>query len=175
MIPVRLNFLSPRKRHNLQTMVIFQLGKSVLEIVLIVICLIGIGLLGVQSVLQDYFNDLSETIAFTQSHHQQTNREVKEINQTINQLEKIQAEYKTFLPLFPLIFSDLPNDIYLNNFNINLEKNNATLSGFAKKRNSVLDYKKNLEKISWIRNVDWPLSQITKKEDLPFTLELRMK
>jgi hypothetical protein len=104
MIPVRLNFLSPSKRHNLQTMVIFQLGKSVLEIILIIICLIGIGLLGAQSILQDYFNDLSGTIAFTQSRHQQTNREVREINLTIEQLEKIQAEYKHLLPLFPSLF-----------------------------------------------------------------------
>lgn len=175
MIPVRLNFLSPPKRHNLQTMVIFQLGKSILEIVLIVICLIGTGLLGAQSILQDYFNDLSGTIAFTQNRHQQTNREVKEINQTISELEKIQTEYKSFLPLFPSLFINLPNDIYLDGFSINLEKNSLTLSGFAKRREQLLNYKKTLESQTWVKTIDWPLSQITKKEDLPFTLEIEMK
>ena len=175
MIPVRLNFLSPNKRRNLQTMVIFQLGKSVLEIILIVMCLIGIGLLGAQSVLQDYFNDLSGTIAFTQSRHQQTNREVKEINQTIIQLEKIQAGYKSFLPLFPSLFTNLPNYIYLDGLNVNLEKGSLTLSGFAKKRDQLLNYKKTLEGLTWVKKIDWPLSQITKKDDLPFTLELEIK
>lgn len=175
MIPVRLNFLSPQKRHNLEIMVIFQLGKSILEIILIVICLVGMGLLGAQSVLQDYFNDLSGTVALTQSRHQQTNRAVEEINQTISQLEKIQAGYKSFLPLFPQLFNDLPNDIYLNSFNINLEKNNITISGFSKTRDSLLGYKTTIEKQSWIKKVDWPLSQITKKENVPFTLELNLK
>jgi len=175
MIPVRLNFLSPRKCHNLETMVIFQLSKSVLEIVLIVICLIGMGLLGAQSILQDYFNDLTGTVALTQNQHQQTNQEVKEINQVINQLTKIQTDYKPFLPIFPLLFNNLPNDIYLNSFNINLEKNNIVISGFAKTRDHLLDYKKTLESQSCIKTINWPLSQITKKEDLPFTLELNMK
>jgi len=175
MIPIRLNFLSPHKIQNLQTMVIFQLGKGVLEIILIVICITGIGLLGVQKILQDYFNDLSGTIALTQSHHQQTNRDVKEINQTLAQLEKIQTEYRPFSPLLPQILNILPDNIYLNSFGIDLQKNSITLSGFAKTRDQLLNYKKKLESISWIKFVNWPLSQITKKDDLPFTLELLLK
>lgn len=175
MIPSRLNLLSPDKRQHLKNMVFFQFVKGVLEIFLIIACVAGIILLGARTILENYFSDLTSTIVFIQSQHAQTNREVRDINTVINNLDVIQKEFKPITTLIPYITTAVPTGVILNTLQINLENKMITLGGEANTRDNLLYFEENVEKMPWIQSTDLPLSQLTKKNKIPFALNATMK
>ncbi len=175
MIPSRLNLLSPQKRQYLQAMVRFQFVKSNLEVLLIILCLIGIVLLGSQYVLQDYFTEINSTIITLQSEHTKTNKEVIEINKTLIKLEKIQEQFSPITPLIPEITNAVPEGVVLSILNINKENKSILLSGNAETRDDLLLLGNQLETIEWIQNADIPISQLTKKENVQFAINAKMK
>ena len=156
-------------------MVGFQFVKSLLEIILIIICFTGIILVGIEDILQNYFNDLSGTIALTQSQHIKTDRVVKEINQSLIQLEKIQKEYSSLTGTLTPLINSLPNDINLDSIELDLTKRRFNATGIATTRNDLLNYKQALETTNLVQKIELPLSQLTKKENLPFSLNAELK
>ena len=156
-------------------MVGFQFVKSLLEIILIIICFTGIILVGIEDILQNYFNDLSGTIALTQSQHIKTDRVVKEINESLVQLEKIQKEYGSLTNMLPPLINPLPTKINLDSLELDLANKRFNATGIAATRSSLLEYKQALEKTNLIQKIELPLSQLTKKENLPFSLNAELK
>lgn len=175
MMPLRLNLLSPEKRKHLHNTVLFQFVKSVLEILLIIFCLSGIVLLGAQTVLEDYFNDLTNTIVFLQSKQTKTNREVREINAIVINIEKIQKEFQSVAKYLPLITNSIPNNITLHMLRLNFTGKNVTLSGEARTRDALLLLAEQIKKLECIQSVDMPISNLTKKEDVVFSLNASLK
>lgn len=175
MIPSRLNLLSPEKRQHLKNMVFFQFIKGILEVLLIIACATGIILLGARTILENYFSDLTSTIVFIQSQHVKTNREVRDINVVINNLENIQKEFKPITILIPEITGAVPAGVVLNAAQINPENKTIALSGEANTRDNLLRLEENIKKISWIQSTNLPLSQLTKKDKIPFALSATMK
>lgn len=175
MIPSRLNLLSPEKRKHLKNMVFFQFIKGILEVLLIIACAAGIVLLGARTILENYFSDLTSTIVFIQSQHIKTNREVRDINVIINNLDSIQKEFKPITPLIPDIAGGVPAGVVLNIMQINPENKTVALGGEANTRDNLLRMEEYIEKIEWIQSVDLPLSQLTKKDKIPFSLSATMK
>jgi hypothetical protein len=156
-------------------MVGFQFAKSILEIILIIICFTGIVLVGIEDILQNYFNDLSGTIALTQSQHVKTDRTVRAINQTLIQLEKIQKNYYPATPhLIPLI-NAMPPNISLDSMELDSVNKNFNATGIAATRNDLLNYKQALENTGLVQKIDLPLSQLTKKDNLAFSLNAELK
>ena len=175
MIPSRLNLLSPEKRQHLKNMVFFQFIKGILEILLIIACAAGIVLLGARTILENYFSGLTSTIAFIQSQHVKTNREVRDINTVINNLDNIQKEFRPITPLIPDIAGAAPTGVVLNAMQINPENKTIFLGGEANTRDNLLRMEENIKKISWIQSTDLPLSQLTKKDKIQFSLSATMK
>lgn len=156
-------------------MVFFQFIKGILEVLLIIACATGIILLGARTILENYFSDLTSTIVFIQSQHVKTNREVRDINVVINNLENIQKEFKPITILIPEITGAVPAGVVLNAAQINPENKTIALSGEANTRDNLLRLEENIKKISWIQSTNLPLSQLTKKDKIPFALSATMK
>jgi len=175
MIPCRLSLLSPEKRQNLNSMVYFQFLKSILEILLIVISITGIILLGAQSVLEDYFSKLTSTIVFTQNQFAKTNSEIKNINETIKEVGKIQKEYEPINKIIKLFTTALPNELILNTVSYNQNTKILSLTGTALTRDSLLNFKEQLKSYPEVVSSDLPASQLTKKDMVPFSLNLKLK
>jgi len=175
MIPSRINLLSPEKRQHLKNMVFFQFIKGILEVLLIIACAAGIVLLGARTILENYFSDLTSTIVFIQSRHVKTNREVRDINVILNNLDSIQKDFKPITALIPDIAGTIPMGVVLNTLQINPETKTITMSGEANTRDNLLRLEDNIKKIGWIQSTDLPLSQLTKKDEISFALSAIMK
>lgn len=175
MLPLRHNFLSPEKRHYLQHMVRFQFTKTVLEIFLISLCIIGIVLLGGQWLLQDYFNNLTGQIVSISNQYSGTNLEIKKINQILNKNEKIQKEYVLWTPKLAELANNIPEKITLTSLNINNQNKQITLNGNSPTRDELLIMQKQISTLPWIKNMDIPLSQLTAKENINFSLTAQIK
>lgn len=174
MIPHRLNLLPPDKKRHLKKMINFQFLKNIAGIFLIFISLMGIVLLGGQWVLEDYYGQLTEHVFSITEKHSNTNNVIKNINNTLVKVEKIQKEYVDWTPLILEIVKAIPTNIEINKININ-QKNELTLNGLANNRQSLLDLQKTLEEISWLENFTIPPAQLTEKENINFSFVIPIK
>ena len=145
MIPHRLNLLSPDKRQHLKRMVNFQFAKNILELILIFISIVGIIFLGGQWVLQNHFNDLAAHIISVSNKYGETNQSIKDINTTLNKVDKIQKEYILWTPFLIDLSQVIPDSVILSA--LTFSKNNETLiiQGMAPTRDDLLQLKNNLE------------------------------
>ncbi len=174
MFPHRLNLLPPDKKKHLKKMINFQFLKNIAGIFLIFISITGIVLLGGRWVLEDYYGQLTEHVFSISEKHSNTNNVIKEINNTLIKVEKIQKEYINWTPLILEIVKAIPTNIEINKININ-QKNELTLNGLANNRQSLLDLQKTLEEISWLENFTIPPAQLTEKENINFSFVIPIK
>jgi len=175
MIPLRHNFLSPKKRKHLKHLIDFQFAKNILEIILMTLSFAGIILLGGQWVLQSYFNDLTGQLVSINSQYSQTNKEIKEINEILAGTEKVQNKYISWSKIIREFSDAVPNNIAFNVLQIDYQSKIFNMSGFAPVRQDLLDLQKSLGNISWLEKIDIPISQLTEKQNIPFFITAKIK
>ncbi len=174
MFPHRLNLLPPDKKKHLKKMINFQFLKNIAGIFLIFSSVMGIVLLGGQWVLEDYYSQLTEHIFSISEKHSNTNNIIKEINNNLIKVEKIQKEYINWTPLILEIAKVIPPNIEISKININ-QKNELTISGLANNRQALLDLQKTLEEITWLEEFTIPPAQLTEKENISFSFVIPIK
>ena len=109
------------------------------------------------------------------------NREIKNLELTMRDfltLSRKTNAVKNTLVAFNSFFPDLervmPEGVNLNSFSLNRQSSQASLSGFALTRTEVINFKENLESLSWIKEVDSPLSNLIKEKDINFNFNLKL-
>lgn len=175
MFPTRLNLLSPAKRAALHRLIYLQFLRGLLEIMLLVLSVSGIALLGGRSVLQDYFDELAVEIAAISNQQADTNQQVKLINRVLSQTENLQKAYTLWTPIMADLANAIPDNITLTGLDLNIKKKAATFTGFSADRDALLNLQKQLESLPRIAKVDIPLSQLTEKKDISFSITATLK
>ncbi len=179
MYPIRINLLSKEKKNSLQRIIIFQFVRTVLQGFLIIICLSGIFLLAAQSFMQSHFSAMSIGISDTSNSHAEINKKINTINQSLSQADAIQKQYKTWTDKINLVSEAIPENIRLNELTIDLNRKTVTLSGFALNRENLLELKTKLLALDCkdlcIESVPISPSQLTKKTDISFGIEAKIK
>jgi len=94
--------------------------------------------------------------------------------------KKVKAIEDTLVPLHPLfrdLQSAMPAGVKLNDISLDREAKKASITGFAVTRDNVIAYKENLKKLSWVKGVESPLSNLIKEQniDFNFNLDLNLK
>lgn len=170
-----LNFLSANKRKLLLTMLYLQFFKSMLEIFLFIVSLACIILLGGQWVMQTYFDTLATDLTYMSRQHADANRQIHTINATVKRTDTIQAHYTLWTPRLLDLFGAVPNGVSLDAAVLDANSHTYTLSGLAQSRNDFLTFRDRLQKLPFVISVDFPFSQLTIKEQFPFSVTLKIK
>jgi len=175
MLPLRLNLLSSDKINYLKKLVRIKFIKDIIEIVLACVCILGIALIGGQTILQDHFNSLASQIVSINKQYSDSNHEIKTINSLLVRTEKLQKEYKKISPKIAELANITPEPIRISDLNIDLAKRKVAISGTAPRREDLLNFEVALKNLDWIETVDIPLSQLTDKENLNFSISAMIK
>lgn len=170
MHPIRINLLSPEKRKYLRHIIYIQFAKNTLASVVFVFCLSGITLLGCQWVLQEYFNDVSANILATNSRYAEKNQKIKEVNNLIAQTDAIQQTYTVWSPIITNLTNSVPEGILIENLSLNSNNHTFAINGKAQTRENLLQTQTNLNNLDFIENVNIPLSQLTEKININFSI-----
>jgi hypothetical protein len=170
MYPTRLNLLPPEKRKFLQKMIYIQFIKNVFISIVFVFCVSGILLLGAQSILQEYLNDVSSNLIATRSSHTGKNRAIKDINKILLETEAVQQLYIPWTSTIIDMANSTPNGITLNNLSLDSKTKTHVISGTADTREDLLTFQENLETLDFIDQVEIPPSQLTEKENISFSI-----
>ncbi|MFA6215698.1 MAG: PilN domain-containing protein [Patescibacteria group bacterium] len=166
---ITLNLISPEKKQELRLTQLYLVIKNLIILVLLLTIMIGIVLLVTKAILQNYFNDVINETTLTTKYASIFNKELKEFNKQIRSVESIQKNYISW-PNFFIDFAKLiPTDVKINDFTIN--NNKILITGDAKTREKLLEFKGNLEKSNLLSNVAIPLENLLKKVDVVFNVK----
>ncbi len=175
MFPTRLNLLSPNKRKYLRKMLYAQFVKASLESFVFVISLVSILFLGTEWVLQTNFNNLSTSLVTNNGQEAERNNKIKKINNVLEKMTELQKTHTLWTSIMEDFTRVIPKEITLTSLNINELSGNYQLSGTAPTRDDLLKLKASLESLEYIEPVEIPLSLLTQKEDISFSLTAKLK
>lgn len=163
------------KKERLVNLVKFIFFKELLEVVLLTVSFLSIVLLWSWVVLQNQFNDLSQSATLVDKEFSHYNQQIRTIN---NLIKKFEFNSKNFYPLTPKIIElieKMPPDIKINSLSIDHKTGNISMIGTAKTRDALLSFQADLKKYNWLADIQTPTSQLFQKENVSFEIKAKIK
>jgi Tfp pilus assembly protein PilN len=175
MFPTRLDLLSPQKKQHVRQLLKFQYVKSTGEIFLILVSIMAMALLASQVMLEEHFSSLTSGASSIANEQGPARRQIRLINKLLRDTNTVQKEFIPWSMRMVDIASSTPKEIVLTSVTFTESNKNVSLSGIAQTRESLLAYEQILETLSFMGNVETPLSGLTQKENITFTITGKMK
>lgn len=169
-----LNLLPPKQKRELRLDLLNQaiaaFGIAAILVVLILTLVLAIALFYLNINLAQLEKELISWQAKPEIEELKNLEEkVKEVNQNLAFLEEYQKEQTGFSLILENLSEEVLSGIRFNN--MSLEKSGkVNIRGHALTRDILLTFKNNLERAPYVSDFDFPLSNLTKSEDIDFYL-----
>jgi len=171
---ITLNLIPPAQKQELKIRQIYLTIKNIIIIILLFIIITAIILLLTKMVLQNHFNKVVTYSTLTTKNVRLFTVEIKEFNQQLSSVIKIQKEYTPWSKVI-IHFSKLtPENLGIYSLSFNKEEERATIRGIAKTRQNLLDFKDSLESSPIFQDINIPLKDLLMKENINFGIELKI-
>lgn len=173
-----LNLLPPKQKRELRLDLLNQLitafGIAVILVILILALVLVIALFYLNINLTQLEKELISWQAKTEIEELKNLEEkVKEVNRDMVFWEEYQEERVEFSLILENLAKQVPSGIRFNN--MSLEKSGkVTIRGHASTRDILLTFKNNLERTPYVSDFNFPLSNLTKSEDIDFYLSFEI-
>jgi Tfp pilus assembly protein PilN len=169
-----LNLVSAVQKKEIKLRHVYGLIKTVNYILIIIAIIIAIILLVAKTILQSKFNEIvSETTLVTKT-NQGYNNNVREINDKLNFIGKIQNDYIPWSVLLTSLAEMTPSDVSLNYLKVNSQGQTIKIKGNAKLRSSLLDFKDRLATSAYFKDIEFPIQNILEKENIDFEINAKL-
>jgi Tfp pilus assembly protein PilN len=175
MINIHLNLLPPAKKSYLERLVGIFLLKDIIQLFLLVVAAMSAVLIWSWIFLEKDFASLTASAVAINRDYYAYNQDTKYVNDL---LREINLATKNFTPLTPKLtdlINSLPHDIKIHSLQLDQGANTLTINGIASSRANLLSYQETLNKISWIQNLEAPVSQLFQKENIDFEFKAKLK
>jgi len=100
---------------------------------------------------------------------------IQQANRRINQIYLKQNDLILWIPLLEEIANLTPGGVYLTNFSYQLAENQIYLRGWANTRDNLLSFQNLLEESPFFVEIEAPLSNLLKQNDIDFSFTLYLK
>lgn len=171
---ITLNLIPTQKKNDLRLANFYIVVKNLIISILIIITTVAIVLLVSKIILQNMFNEIVAQSTLTTRYGNIFSGEIKIFNERLNGVKKIQGEYISWSKFISDFAKLVPTDIIVSNLVLSISEkdgNKIIISGLAKDREKLLNFKDNLEDSSLFDNVNVPLENLLKKEEINFSLK----
>ncbi len=166
---ITLNLISPKKKQEFKIKQIYIMAKDLVILILLVTIVSSIILLLAKLIIQNNFNRVVEYSTLTTRYANIFNKDVKEFNLYINTLVKIQEKNIDWTKLIIQLSKLVPEGVNLDSINIQPEK--MLITGFAFDRENLKKFQEDLEKNELFLNVEIPLNDLIKRNNINFNLK----
>jgi Tfp pilus assembly protein PilN len=112
---------------------------------------------------------VSERQILRSSDNEQLKKQVETINAQINAIKNLQSQHYYWSQALNEIARLLPVDIALDSLTADRATGKVTIGGVAGNRESVLQFWAEMHKSEFFNNIDFPLENLNKATDDPFT------
>lgn len=166
-----LNLLPPEKKKAIRNLYLILYLRIIIEILLIYSLLMALPLFASRYYLNNNFRDIQEKNASLNQEYSKINQEIGTAAHKLKNIDLIQNNFLAWTPYLIDIFQTTPTStIFLKKLEFNKENKIIVIQGRAKTREALLNYKTALEKLSFMANLQIPVSSLTAKEDIDFLL-----
>jgi len=101
--------------------------------------------------------------------------EIVKINEDLSEIEKIQSNYIKWSRVLVNLLSLIPEGNTINKLKLDKINNKMHLSGNSQKRDNFLELKSNLENSDMLSNIESPISNLLRRENIDFSLSADLK
>lgn len=116
--------------------------------------------------------DLMIANAINIKSNETTNQRINSLNQKIKLINGISTNFISDRRIIEAIALTVPESIELKTLNFYRQQSTIEISGTAKTRNDLQNFKNTLSSIVWIKNVDLPMNNLIDKENNQFSIKL---
>lgn len=141
-----------------------------LETILFLLCLIAMVLVAAEVMLNRYFSSITNQVQVSTQRIAKLNTDITFINNTIQRTGLIQKEFIPWTEEIAKVTQSVPPGIILTNMRFDRGNKQISLSGKANTRDELLSFMETLKTIPFIKTATVPLSQLTQKEQINFTI-----
>lgn len=121
----------------------------------------------------------NNTIKTFENHNDKIKNDFSNYFSLVPQINIIQKEYVPWTKMFVMLNDIQPSEISLTEFRINYDQSTQNyllyLKGQSASRDSLKTYKENLENLDFLKNLDFPLSNLTSKENNFFEIKAEIE
>jgi hypothetical protein len=169
-----LNLVSQELKQEIKSRHIYLLLKKMNFVLIIIAIIFAIILLAAKLLLQNNFTKVVEQTTLVTSTSRGYVDKVRKINLQINSALKIQNEHIAWSYLLELLAKMSPDGITFSYIKINKEKQTIKIKGHANARDNLLIFKNGLEDSEIFTNIESPIENILKKENINFELNMKL-
>lgn len=175
MLPTRLNFLPKEKQKYLHHAVISSVITSIMETLLLCVCICTTALLFGYLFIEKYFQDVAtNTISIDQQHTEQV-QTIRQANTLIQNTYAIETQTPLLTPMIQQITESIPSGVSIDRMTLDVTKKELFLSGVAQTRENYLSLESALKQISFLDTVVIPLSDLTQKNNIAFSFSVDLR
>jgi len=166
---ITLNLISIDYKEKLKLKKLYLKIKNFLFIILIFFILASIILLFAKNILQNNFDELVILNSLVKENSQKIGGEIKTLNMKINAANNIQKQFFPWSKIIIDFTKIVPTGLEIHSLKVN--KNSWVITGEVKDRETLLGFKKELEKSKYFSEVKSPITNLLQKENIDFELE----
>lgn len=175
MIKLNINLLPPGKKERLKFLIKFIFSKEILELIIFTCSIIAIALVWSWLILQQSVIDITSASALVNKDYQVYNKDIRDINTLVKNINKASLEYQTISPRLIELINNLPANIKITSLSLDRQTQTLDLQGVAATREDLLNYQTTLKKIGWLEEVNTPVSKLFQKTDITFEFKTKIK
>lgn len=176
---IELNLLPPEEKsllqiNQIQRWVVFY-GSAVLSSLLIFIILLAVIWFSIFIQAESIDASLDVAKQSQQGQKLKTQQDLtKELNVKIERINQFQKNHKSYSTILFTLAKIMPSGTRLDRLTID-EKNKMTISGYASRREELLELKDSLEKSDIFAEIDNPLANLIKQANINFSFTMTVK
>jgi len=178
---ITINLIPTDKKEEVRLSEIYIVIKNLIVLLLLLTTIVAIILLASKMILQNTFNRIVSEATLTTKYGSIFNVDIKNFNQQLKAVEKIQKRYIPWTDFIVNFVGLVPENVSLNNISLNIEgtkndkesANEFVISGTARTREKLLEFKANLEGSPMFSSVTVPLENLLKKDDISFNIKAK--
>lgn len=163
------------KKNGLDRIINFLLIKNVLELVILISSVLAATLIWSWIFMKNDFAALAESAIAINREYYSYNQDTKKINDLIKNINLANQNFAPVTPKLKELINSLPNDVKINYIQLDRHAQTLTITGIAATRSALIRYQDILNKISWITQVETPVSQLFQKGDINFEFKAKLK
>jgi Tfp pilus assembly protein PilN len=171
---ITLNLIPREQKNTLKNSRLYAAFKEAVTLILLFTAISSIMLWVSRYYLEQELADLMNINAINIKSNQATNDQIIAINNKIKATENIQNNFVPLGQFTARVAAMIPENIALNSLRLYRQESTLELIGTAKTRANLLQFKNSLEKNSWIKNVNLPITDLIDRENNKFIIKLEL-
>ncbi len=167
---INLNLLPPEKKKILTHIYLVLYSRFLIEILLFYSLIVAISLIFANQYLRANLSINQIKTAAADGVYARMNKEIKNVNQQLKNIDAVQSSFVAWSPLMADLLKTVPPAISLSGLDFNKDRDEMMIQGTAKTRDELLTFKERLMALNWIKKLEIPVSSLTTKENVNFTI-----